>query len=257
MSEDAGACATVVNKILDMINDNTLKTGNKLPSERVLAEFLSVSRVSVREALKTLSAMKVITIKPREGAYINSISFSELIVQDSLGKLLDSISLTELTEVRLYIEPIVAELAAQRATDEEIENLLNMCDYLQYKASEDKDPSRYNYLKLDLEFHIELCKVAKNRVLFGMISSIINLMVGSMITSTKVQGFFKKGYEGHYAILEALQQRDPQKARIAMVNHLKMAEQDLLIALGSELAKKTAKSGNKGKAKNKGNECCL
>lgn len=237
MEVDPSIRATVVNKILTMINDGTLKPGQKLPPERVLAEFLSVSRVSVREALKTLAAMKLVTIKPRDGAFINSVSGDEIFKQENIAKLLDDESLVELFEVRFFIEPTIAEYAAIRATDEDIDRLLEMCNDMQQKALTVNEKSRENYLKLDLDFHMELCKSIDNTVLLGMVSSIVNLMVEGMKKTTTIQGYYKKGYEGHFSVVEAIKTRDPQKAREAMIKHLSTAMTDLSQALGANNTK--------------------
>jgi GntR family transcriptional repressor for pyruvate dehydrogenase complex len=230
MRQNTNISANIVKKILDMINAGTLKPGQKLPSERVLADFFSVSRVSVREALRTLDVMKTITIKPREGAFINEISTDNIFIQENLGRLLDHKALLELFEVRGFIEPIVAECAAARTTVKQSEKLLTMCGIMAEKVSSG-ELSREEYLKMDLNFHLELCKTTKNRVLYGLMSSMVNLMIEGLITTTLIEGYRQKGYEGHLAIATAVKEKDPVKARLAMHSHLQIAHTDLIRAV--------------------------
>src|SRR5439155_17548637 len=106
-----------------LISEGALAPGSRLPAERELAENFQVSRSSLRQALKVLQIMGVISQRVGDGTYLNAGAPSILSEPMEFLILLDGISFHELMEARLIVEPELAARAARRATAEDISEL--------------------------------------------------------------------------------------------------------------------------------------
>src|SRR5271154_3552857 len=122
---DGRVTARLISRIKTMIADGTLTPGTKFPPERDLAIKFSANRTSVRQALKVLEIMGVLTQRVGDGTYLSSSA--EAILNEPLDflVLLDDLSHHELFETRLIVEPELAARAAERATAEDISTLRN------------------------------------------------------------------------------------------------------------------------------------
>src|SRR6202795_395015 len=110
----------IVRQVRALIADGHLKSGDRLPPERDLAERFRVSRTSVREALRSLQSRGLIDIRAGEGAFVRDVSVEALIEPLALVILPYREAVGELFEARRLIEPSIAALAARRATREEL-----------------------------------------------------------------------------------------------------------------------------------------
>ncbi|MEK8035520.1 MAG: GntR family transcriptional regulator [candidate division NC10 bacterium] len=110
----------IVRQVKQLIAEGKLKSGDRLPPERDLAEKFVVSRTSVREALRALESRGLIEIRAGDGAFVRDISVETLIEPLALVILPHREAVGELFEARRLLEPAIATLAARRATPEEI-----------------------------------------------------------------------------------------------------------------------------------------
>src|ERR1700675_1589454 len=110
----------IVRQVRTLIADGHLKSGDRLPPERDLAERFRVSRTSVREALRSLQSRGLIDIRAGEGAFVRDVSVETLIEPLALVILPHREAVGELFEARLLLEPAIAALAARRASREEL-----------------------------------------------------------------------------------------------------------------------------------------
>ena len=109
--------------MLDLVRSGELKPGMRLPSEPQLAEMTGISRTSVREAVRGLQTIGILEIRRGQGTFIRDINSSS-VVDAQMMMLLDNYqALLDLVEVRRGIEPLIVQLAAERATDEDIAGL--------------------------------------------------------------------------------------------------------------------------------------
>ena len=108
----------IAQKIIDEIKAGVLSPGDKLPSEKQLIEKYQVSRITVREALRTLKVMNIINIKQGKGAFVSSVDISLLIDHMDFVSLLEKTTVLNLFEARRILEPEIAALAAQRITEQ-------------------------------------------------------------------------------------------------------------------------------------------
>src|SRR5882724_5447626 len=113
----------IVRQVKQLIGEGRLKSGDRLPPERDLAEKFMVSRTSVREALRALQSRGLIEIRAGEGTFVRDISVETLIEPLALVILPHREAVGELFEARRLLEPAIAALAARRATREEIQEM--------------------------------------------------------------------------------------------------------------------------------------
>src|SRR6266851_3407107 len=113
----------IVRQIRTLISEGKLKSGDRLPPERDLAERFRVSRASVREALRSLESMGLIEIRLGEGTFVREISVDSLIEPLALVILTQREAVGELFEARRLLEPPIAGLAARRSTKEEVQEM--------------------------------------------------------------------------------------------------------------------------------------
>ena len=202
--------------------------GDALPSEADLSADLEVSRTVVREALKVLAAKGLIRSRPRVGPVVQPRHSWERLDSDVLAwSTRDSEQLKafldQLTEVRRIIEPDAARLAATRATPDELRHIETT-----FSAMEDAvtDPSAF--LTHDLAFHEAIVQAAHNDVLLGLLLTLRKGLAASRQVST---GTLRQdtpatvharatALELHRAVLDALRERDGERAHKAMVHLL-------------------------------------
>ena len=121
--EKKRAYESIVQQVLDLIESGKLKQGDQLPSERELTEIFKVSRTTVREAIRTLESMKFLQSRQGNGTYVLASSEEELIQPLAAALFNAKDDIRDIFYVRKIIEPHVAELAAENATAQEIEEM--------------------------------------------------------------------------------------------------------------------------------------
>jgi GntR family transcriptional repressor for pyruvate dehydrogenase complex len=197
-----------------MLSDGVLTPGMKLPSERELAAYFKVARSSLRQALKVLEILGVITQKVGDGSYLNRDASSVLAVPMKFLFLLDDTTIEELAELRLIMEPALAAKAADRA---------NSADILRLRQSiTNMENSKGDQLKLvasDLQFHRAIFQASGNR-LTGRIFHTIHRAMLQMITVTSQLVDLEHTTAFHRPILDAIEKRNPQLASQLMTKHL-------------------------------------
>lgn len=205
-----------------LMTDGLLTPGTKLPPERELAASFGVARSSLRQALKVLEIMGVITQKVGDGSYLNRDASTVLSVPMEFLFLLDDTSIQELMEMRLMVEPALAAKAAERATSDDIALLRQSIRDL-----EDSDADRVRLVSADLMFHRAIFRATGNRLsgrLFHIIHrAMLNMM---MVTSQLVE--LEHTLQFHQPILEAIEQGDSKRAFTLMTDHL-MDARDLVL----------------------------
>ncbi len=208
----------VIEQIRTMLYEDQLGKGDKLPSERQMAESLEISRSSVREALKELEIMGLIVAKPGEGNFIKE-NFDDILFHPfSTIFLIKESNPYEILELRKVIEKGSCAMAAEKITDEELENIRKILDEAK-KYTDEKKLS-----ELDVSFHYEIAKASKNFLLqsiLNTISSIIETFITDVRKNILVEPIHKKNIENqHYKIYQALKLRDSVLSEKAMEAHL-------------------------------------
>ncbi|RXH54774.1 FadR/GntR family transcriptional regulator [Granulicella sibirica] len=197
-----------------MISDGVLGPGTRLPPERELAAHFNVARSSLRQALKVLEIMGVITQKVGDGTYLNRDASSVLAVPMEFLFLLDDTSVHELTELRFLMEPALAAKAAERANADDIALLR--------QSITDLESSKRDRVKLvasDLLFHRAIFQASGNRLTGRLFHTIHRAMLNMiMVTSQLVD--LEHTVAFHKPILAAIEQRNAKLAAELMTAHL-------------------------------------
>lgn len=203
----------VEEQLYEYITKKPMQTGEKLPNEFKLGEMFGVGRSTVREAVKLLASRGVLKTKRGSGTYVQDIVPSDLDPLN-LRNLGDKVSLSmDLVDLRLILEPGIAELAAYNATEEEIRILKHKCD-----VTEQKIRSSQYYIQDDIDFHIWIARCSKNRVVEQLIS-IIETAVLMFVNITHKQ-LTQETISTHRAITTAIAEHDSIGARSAMTMHI-------------------------------------
>jgi GntR family transcriptional repressor for pyruvate dehydrogenase complex len=204
-------------KFKELISQGVLTAGVKLPPERELAQKFGVSRSSLRHALKVLDSMGVLTQRVGDGTYITNNAARILSQPLEFLFLLDGISLDELAETRLIVEPELAARAAERATTGDLAVLRESLQAMESGLDEQK------LVEADLAFHQAIFQAAGNRVCERLFSLIHRSMATSIaLTSQLVEWDHTLSF--HRPIYTAIDRRDAKEARHKMVEHLNDAK---------------------------------
>ena len=205
----------IVRQIRLLIADGHLKSGDRLPPERDLAERFRVSRTSVREAMRALESRGLIGIRPGEGAFVREVSVETLIEPLALVILAQRESLADLYEARRLLEPPIAALAARRASPEEV---ADMARILEEQGSE--VTAGRTGLTQDAAFHTALAHSTHNRAITRIVTTLMDLLSQSREESLSQPGRPVRSHGDHRHILAAVEAGDPRKAEQAMLAHL-------------------------------------
>lgn len=214
-NDHARTTQSVVQRIERLIVDQQIASGDRLPPERELATELSVSRNILREALKVLAQKGLVKVIAGHGTYIATPS--PRVVTESLSVLLQlrHVSLLELCDARLLVEPELAALAAERTTPEQIAALKECVDRLYETRSEPQA-----HVEADLTFHYVIAQAANHSVFHSIVEAIRTLVVQSMSLGTQIPRAIDASDGHHRAIFAAIKAHDAEAARAAMWGHM-------------------------------------
>lgn len=212
----------IVRQIEESILKGALKPGDRLPAERELAQRFEVSRTAVREAVKALREKGLVEAFTGRGTFITD-GTSQAIRQslDLMVKIGQPDGSTHLAEVRAILEPEIAALAATRVEEQD---LVTMREAVAVMDRTMQDPDAF--IEADLDFHLSLAEAAANPLILSLIDSIVGLLREQRMRIFNVDGGPERGQFHHKRILEAIEQRDPGKARQAMQAHLQQIRED-------------------------------
>ncbi len=228
----------IVAKIKDMVEKGRFKAGDQLPVERELAEVFRVSRSSVREALRSLESQGFIESRQGDGTYIASQPAESLVSPLASVISTEKNDQMELFEMRRMIEPDLAYLAAERATEEEIEMMEKVL------SLQEEQIARGEYATdVDRNFHYIMVRAARNKVILRIIDNIIDLLAESREQYLQVEGRPQKSILRHREVLEAIRARDPERAERCMLAHLMDIEVSLFGTTRRRRSEKATVSG--------------
>jgi DNA-binding FadR family transcriptional regulator len=203
----------VVEKIKTLLIEQKLNPGDMLPSENVLAESLKVSRGSVREAMKILSAFGIVEIRRGDGTYITT-SINKKIFNPLLFKILvDTRDYRELIELRAMMERGIVDLVIRNASDEDLDELGRALHRMEELSGTEKE-GHAERDKADLEYHKTLGKLCKNSMVSNIYSFVMELFAPT-INATY-------GLELHARLYKALKERNMDAAEKLIDEHTRV-----------------------------------
>ena len=191
----------VLQQIRNAISSGRFRSGDRLPSEFELMKELNVSRNSLREAMKILSAIGVVEIRRGDGTYVCNEVKPSFIDTISYSVLLESSSAEELIEFRQTLDEDVLHMAVRRATDEDIRQLQEYINQMRAKFNDGEigAAAKYDYL-----FHQYMAKCTRNRLLERMVLGVYSLFERSIEKNIRTEELFASADQHHQAMLDCI-----------------------------------------------------
>jgi DNA-binding FadR family transcriptional regulator len=216
----------VLNQMGEQICSGKFAPGEILPAEPVLAEQMQVSRITIRETMKSLSAKGMLAVRRRYGTIVLPRSQWQLFDPDVItwrarAGTLDPGLIEDLMELRLIIEPNAAKLAAKRATDDDRKAVRRA-----YKAMERAVAGHGEYVPADLAFHGAILAACHNQFVQQMQNALSAILRTSFELSSEIAGGPARSLPMHEALCIAIEQGDPEAAEQAVLTLIRRAEKD-------------------------------
>jgi GntR family transcriptional repressor for pyruvate dehydrogenase complex len=205
----------IVQRLVSLILEEGLKPGDKLPSERELMGRLSVGRSSLREAVKTLSALGIVDVRVGSGMFVADGEASMLTRPLSWGLLMGERSTRDVMEARRVVEMELAGLAAERATPEEIRAIEEHLALM--RASLDDADA---FARHDVGFHLAIAAAAHSEVLRHVMETLRHVMRVWFVEVFPRRPDRAEPIRRHEPIAAAIRAGDADGARRAMAEHL-------------------------------------
>jgi DNA-binding FadR family transcriptional regulator len=221
----------VVHQLGLLLLSNGTAPGATLPDETALSEQYGVSRTVLREAIKVLASKGLVETRPKVGTQVRPRRYWNLLDSDVLDWRYevgpDEGFLEDLNEVREIIEPAGAALAAERATTDEVTEILAWCDKMEDAAAEDGD----DYIDADMAFHTAILDACHNDLLAQLSDTITMALRLSRRLTVSVPGSSLAAMPAHWAVARSIRDHEPQAAECAMRELLSLTAADIERAL--------------------------
>jgi GntR family transcriptional repressor for pyruvate dehydrogenase complex len=200
-----------------------LQPGDKLPSERELAEMLRVSRGSIRDAIRGLELLGLVEPRQGTGTIVREISADSVVnpFANALKRRKELVS--ELLDFRKMLEPPLAARAATHASPEEVAEMEEIL-----RRQEEKQRQGDAAVAEDTEFHYSVALASDNSVVLKVIDILMDLLRDTRARSLQVEGRPQKSLSGHRRVLAAIKRHDGEAAKAAMRRHLEDVEEIVL-----------------------------
>jgi GntR family transcriptional regulator, transcriptional repressor for pyruvate dehydrogenase complex len=204
----------VFEQFKDQIITGKWKPGSKIPSENELSQILDVSRITVREALQKLVALEILEKRRGEGTFVKKYLGNSHLNAFIPYLILDGPEIKHVLEYRKIVEIGTVGLVAERANEQDIERLEETLENMkQYKDDVEK------FAPEDLRFHLILAEITKNPVILKANFIIKDILGSAMLEIVRTMGTHN-GIYYHGKIIEAIKEKDKEKAQQIMEEHL-------------------------------------
>lgn len=214
----------VVERLNARISSGELKSGERLPTERALAESMGVSRTVIREAIRIMVDNNVLEL--RDGySYVRQLSFDEIVNNISRTVNPDNISMIEIMEVRAVLENYIVKKAVENITEEQIKALQVEINKMAQVMAEGGNGST-----LESAFHRGLAEATNNSALksiYVLCEDLLNSTLHETWRVAKKIGVPNTAVADHQAILDAVRARNKSRAEILMQAHMDYACKNL------------------------------
>jgi GntR family transcriptional repressor for pyruvate dehydrogenase complex len=210
---------SILDEIREAIKAGKLKGGDQLPSERDMAKLFGTSRAAVRQAIVAMEVSGLVEVKPGSGTYLKDINLNNYL--EPLAYLIygTEAGVLDILELRIALETEAAALAALRATSEDIEAMKKALEKEQQVMKAD-----YMAIEEDIAFHNTISKATHNQVFDKVMYTIRELLNCSFTEQRNKTWNLPDRVEliqkEHENIVQAIVERSPEKAQMAMRKHL-------------------------------------
>ncbi len=212
-----------IDQIKSLVANGVLEPGKRLPSERALAQQFGISRPALREAVRALVAMGVLTSRPGSGTYVTDLSADVLAGPLAFVLEANRSALVDLFQVRFLLETGAVESAARNVTEDDVTALQEALEVMR-----DALGTVERFVDADISFHRVVHRAAGNVLLLELMSNIAALDRRLRLLTSHDRAVRKATLAEHAKILAALEARSPVKAVEAMREHLTSCWIDLV-----------------------------
>ncbi|MHB1491506.1 MAG: FadR/GntR family transcriptional regulator [Cellulomonas sp.] len=219
--------AMVADDLLDRIVAGEFPPDSTLPGELELAAHHDVSRMTVREAMKTLAAQHVIRVERGRGTFVNPLArwtSMEAVLRAASDGVNAAAASVQLIELRRMLETGAAELAATRISPTELEALGACLEEMRAAhAADDVD----RFVTADLAFHDLVLRASGNAFVVLMVEPLSRVLAASRAQTSRVTEIQGHAIDEHTRVHAALTSGDPEHSRLAMDHHMTQTLDDL------------------------------
>lgn len=216
----------IIRQIRSAILQGKLTPGQSLPHEKELISQFGVSKHTLREALRTLEGMGLITIKRGAGGgpIVSEIDFDT--ARDYFASFLyfQNVSRSDISELRKLAEPYIARRAAESITPEDLAKLYEIHEECLQHIRQGKSLVG---AEAEIMFHVFLARRTNNSILWVIMDFVNNLLAEIKVAMKPGPEFSRQVYEAHQKILDAIAARDPDAAEAAMLAHIEQVAEEL------------------------------
>ena len=210
----------VLDQLLARIRDGSIRAGERLPGEYELMRMLKVGRSSVREALRGLITMGLVETKPGRGAIVVARAPNPLAHLAAHGQSIEHLqkwAILDLLEVRESLEGQAAELAAERATPQDLSAIQRHLLEVEKEIAEAR-----TYFRSNTNFHLAVARASRNSVLAESVRHLVGqVRAYRERLMRELRDMPERDVAEHRAVLEAIRRHKPEQARRAMVRHIR------------------------------------
>ena len=217
----------VMEEVVSLVEEEGFSAGEKIPSEKELMDYLDFGRSTIREALHALVAIGVLESRPGKGYFVRQYHKIPLYSNEFLSRIMDDNSFFDLMESRKIVERSIFMIAAERATDEDIEEVESSLARLKEALEADRN----NITSLTTDVHFAIARATHNQILVGLLEQL------SPIIAEKIEGTSippQEDYDMHRQLVEGIKSGDPKTAEEAILKHLERMKERYLDHLQAE-----------------------
>jgi GntR family transcriptional repressor for pyruvate dehydrogenase complex len=221
---------TLVDRVTDelrqMILTGKLQPGEFLPSRKDLAAQFGVGLSTVHEAIQALSAVGMLESRPGKGTWVRQDTLETLIHPAVVETRLGELNARQVYEARFVIEVALTELAAKRATPEDIERIWDALEAMEVTVEDNEA-----FIEADLEFHLAVARAGHNELLeqfYHLSRRLLVEVIGEMLKLPDVK---EDSIPLQRAIAQAIERGDPDEARWAAIDHMEHVEHWLDVSI--------------------------
>lgn len=214
-----------IEQIVTLVRDGKLPAGAKLPAERQLMNMLSVSRTSLREAIRTLETMGVLRVVPGRGTYVREDAVSSH-AEDWYAWLMGHrLEVVQILEMHEALEVKVAELAAARVTPEHVAALEQQLEAMRRAADDDDHEA---LVDADAAFHRIVREASGNEVIARLLSDLEGTVDSARHALMSLPSRVQRVIPDHEAILNGIRAGDAEMASACTLAHIRRSKEELI-----------------------------
>lgn len=227
------------------ITSGEFAPGERLPSERELVETFGVSRVSVREAIRSLEALGFVRVYQGRGAFVTDRRSG---LGEPLARWLDlhRNEVLELLGVRGALDEYAAQLAVENFDTARVARIV--AAHEAFSAAVEAEAPATEIVPLDIDFHVAIADASGNRLLYDLLSDLHSYLAESRYLALVPTGRPRQSMTEHALIVEAIQARDAPMARLATSRHIARVREIVAAGIGRERKSRQPASGWSGGA---------